>query len=283
MLQGPKGRIPQKQIYELLAKMPGNCGLYIEDIDTKEVFELNPERIFPSASVIKIPLLALLLKDAQEGKVDLNKPHKLNDVNRVGGHGIITQVNSDYEPPLFYQAKLMVILSDNAATNEIVDVCGGFERVTKFAREELGHKHTLFGRKMMDYEAMARGVNNFMCAGDAGRMMAQIARGELVNAEISKTIHEMMSSQMCRNKLPLLVPAVPVYFPPEKKIKLDPDTVMVANKTGDLFFTQHDVGIFTLPDNRKYVISAFTGNLDHDNDGIFTIAEISKVVYEAMK
>ena len=54
-------------------------------------------------------------------------------------------------------------------------------------------------------------------------------------------------------------------------------------KTGDLFGIQHDVGIFTLPDRRRYVISMFTGDLADDAEGIQAVAQVSKLVYEALK
>ena len=71
------GKIPQREIYRLLADMKGSVGLYINLLDTDEVFEINPELVYPSASVIKIPMLALLLKDVHEGRVDWRAPHSI--------------------------------------------------------------------------------------------------------------------------------------------------------------------------------------------------------------
>ncbi|MBQ8090422.1 MAG: serine hydrolase, partial [Pyramidobacter sp.] len=59
--------IPQNAIYEILSGLKGTIGLFIELLDTGEKFEINPDLVFPSASVIKIPMLALLLKDIREG------------------------------------------------------------------------------------------------------------------------------------------------------------------------------------------------------------------------
>ena len=59
--------------------------------------------------------------------------------------------------------------------------------------------------------------------------------------------------------------------------------MLVANKTGDLVGIQHDVGIFQLPDGRRYIISMFTGDLASDLEGITTISKVSKAVYEALR
>ena len=275
------GRIPQTQIYQLLSELKGTVGLYIHDLDTDEVFEVNPDHVFPSASVIKIPMLALLLKDVQEGRVEWNATRSINPVNRVSGTGILCELEENYTPTLETLAKLMIVLSDNIATNEIMDIIG-IDRHNDFCRE-MGYSHTILMRKMLDFEAIRQGKNNYMCAGEAGRLLVKIARGEFVNPEVSQTIISIMEHQQCRNKLPALLPAVPSYAPEEDKKNLKPDTVLVANKTGELFGIQHDVGIFTLPSGKRYVIAAFSGELESDIQGVSTIQKISRAVYDALK
>ena len=65
-------RIPQNEIYRILSGLAGTVGLYVEDCQSGEIFTINPEHVFPSASVIKVPMLALLMRDAQQGLVDLD-------------------------------------------------------------------------------------------------------------------------------------------------------------------------------------------------------------------
>ena len=274
-------QIPQQAIHQLLSGLRGTVGLYIHVLDTDEVFELNPERVYPSASVIKIPMLALLLKDVAEGRVDWNARRPIAPENRVSGTGILFELDPDYAPSIATLARLMIVLSDNSATNEIMDILT-MERVNQFC-QEMGMPHTKLMRKMMDFAAAQAGRNNYMCAGEAGRLLVKMAKGEFISPEISQTMVEIMEHQQCRNKLPARVPAVPSYAPEEDKKHLKPDTVLVANKTGDLFGIQHDVGIFTLPDGRRYVISMFTGDLADDEEGIETVAQLSRLVYDALK
>lgn len=271
-------RIPTKEIHRILADLTGTVGLYIEDCQTGETFVINPDYVFPSASVIKIPMLALLLRDAQQGLVDLDAPRQIAENNYVGGTGILSSLSHDYHPSLRDMAKLMIVLSDNTATNEIMDVIG-IDRFNQFCKE-MGYENITLMRKMMDFEAIKQGRNNYMCAGEAGKLLSIISKGEFVNAEVSQTIFDMMAGQLCRNKLPALLPVVTSYSGvagiPEGK-------VLVANKTGDLVGIQHDVAIFQLPDNRRYIISMFTGGLENDLDGINAIAEVALAVYEAMR
>lgn len=273
--------IPQQAVYEILSGLKGNVGLYVELLDTGEKFEINPGLVFPSASVIKIPMLALLLKDVREGKADWNAPRTIAPVNRVGGTGILAYLDQDYAPSLKTLAFLMITLSDNTATNEIMDMIG-IERFNEFWKAQ-GYANISLGRKMLDFEAIKLGRNNYMCAGEAGRLLSSIARSECGHRDDCETIIDFMAHQQCINKLPSLLPAIPSWAGAEERRNMKPGTVLVANKTGDLTGIQHDVGFFTLPDGRRYVIAMFTGGLESDRCGIEAIARVSRAVYDAVK
>jgi beta-lactamase class A len=119
-----------------------------------------------------------------------------------------------------------------------------------------------------------------MSVGDAGRIFSAINKGTLVSAKASEMIFGMMCEQLCHNKLPALLPVVAAY----SGVTGIPDgKVLVANKTGGLVSIQHDAGIFQLPDGRRYIIAMFTDGLEDDLDGINAIANLSLVVYNAMK
>ena len=274
-------KIPQREICERISQLDGIVGLYVESLESGEIFEINPNHVFCSASTIKIPILALLLKDVDAGKLDWKAKIPLSKRNRVGGTGILSKLDEDYEPTLEKLALLMIILSDNTATNQIVDLIG-LNRITEFCKE-LGYTHTRCERKQMDLQAIADGLNNYTSAGDIGRMLSAIAKGNLVSANASKTIHTFMSKQMCCNKLPSRVPAVPCFWPDEERVDIKPNMVLVANKTGDFFQVEHDVGIFTLPDGRQYIIAVLTGEITSAREAIESIADVSRIVYDAMK
>ena len=169
-------RIPQNEIYRILSGLAGTVGLYVEDCQSGEIFTINPEHVFPSASVIKVPMLALLMRDAQQGLVDLDAPAPSTPATGWRT-GILCELGTDYTPSLRDLAKLMIVLSDNIATNEIMDVIG-MERFNSFCRE-MGYQNITLMRKMMDFEAIQQGKNNYMCAGETGRLLSAISRGEI--------------------------------------------------------------------------------------------------------
>ena len=272
--------IPRDAILAELDKLEGSYGVYVEDLHSGDLLEINPELVLPSASIIKVPMLALLLKDAADGLVDLSEPQVIAENNRVGGTGILYELDRDYCPTLYTAGKLMVVLSDNTCTNHIMDLIG-IERFNAFWAEQ-GYPSFRLMRKTMDWAEIAKGKNNFLHVRDAGRLLSTIARRELFSPEICDIIMEIMRKQYYNDLLPALIPAVPGYAPPEQHEHIAEGCVGVAHKTGGLPRLQHDAGIFTLPDGRQYVIAMLTANLKRDVDGAEAIRRVSRLVYEAL-
>ena len=107
--------LPGNAILSVLDYLEGEVGLYLEDVTVGDKLAVNPNQIFPSASIIKIPVLAALFKAAAEGKVDLNAKTTLKAENRVGGGGVLTELSIKLRPTVLDLATLMIIVSDNAA------------------------------------------------------------------------------------------------------------------------------------------------------------------------
>lgn len=271
----------EQELYSILGKLEGEVGIYFEDIQTGENISINPDRVFSAASTVKIPLVALLFQKVSEGEIGLNDSIELSVENRVGGTGIIKNLDKRYRPTVLDLATLAIIVSDNAATNQLVDLVGGLEEITKHC-ESIGLTSTKFQRKMMDIKAKAAGRDNLTTARDMGNILVKLVRNQIVSANASKQIIDIMKSQQLRSKLPAYIPAIDTSDPADHHMKIELGTVMVANKTGDLDRVQHDIGIFILPGNNYYVLAMFTSNLSSDSQGIRAIGEVSKVIYEEM-
>lgn len=271
----------EQKLYSILGTLEGKVGIYFEDIQTGEKISINADRVFSAASTVKIPLVSFLFQKVSEGKISLNDSVELSEKNRVGGTGIIKNLDKRYKPTVLDLATLAIIVSDNAATNQLVDLVGGLEEITKYC-ESIGLTNTKFQRKMMDIKAKAAGRDNLTTARDMGNILGKLARNEIVSLNASKQIIDIMKSQQLRSKLPAYIPAIDTSDPADHHIEIAPGTVMVANKTGDLDRVQHDIGIFILPGNNYYVLTMFTSNLSKDSEGIRAIGEVSKAVYEEM-
>ncbi len=269
--------IPVKEISKILSEANGDVGLYVEDCQTGEVFIVNGEKTFPAASTIKVPMLAMLLKDAQDGLVDLDEPREIAEVNRVP-NGVICSLNRGYKPTLHDMAWLMIVVSDNLATNEIIDVIG-YDRFNEFWKE-WGCRSTRLMRKMMDQQALKEGRNNFISASDAGKILSAVAKETMINADISKQMFNIMKDQKLTMRLPHLLPTTTVY---NANGEVAEGMVMVSHKTGSNPGLVHDMGIFELPGHRRYVVAVYTQDFPSVAEATTVINKLSLAIYNGMK
>lgn len=272
--------IPRQKIYELLGGLEGKAALYVEDLASGELFTICADEVHVACSLVKVPILALLLKDAEEGGARLEEKISIPPEKRVGGTGLICHLEPEAELSWRDVMKLMVIVSDNSATNAVIDLLG-IDRINAFFKS-IGLTSTELQRKMMDMEAIKAGRNNYTTAADMGRLLKLAATSSLVSRNVSDAVIDTMSRQLYTSKLPALLPGVPASASPEEKWSPLPGTVTVANKTGDLPKTEHDVGLFILPGGKRYVVAMLTSQLSSEKEGIACIAKVSKAVYDAL-
>lgn len=280
--------IPSVTLEALCRQIDGECGLYVSIPETGERFVRNGDLLLHAASVIKVPVLSLLFKDAEEGRIDLEKKLTVKPENRVGGSGILQSLSPDLELSLFDLAVLMIVMSDNTATNEIIDAVG-MDRVRAFCREN-GYNSTWITRKMY-YKGYVPPVKlpegappNATSAGDIGRMLECIAAGRFVSKTVSRRMVQVMAGQRL-SRLKTLLPFVERVNPHAEKLELPAEgKVVVASKSGTLLGSgiAHDAGIFYLPDGRYYVMAICTRSSDITaTTGI--INRMGLVMYETMK
>ena len=247
------------QLEAAAAAVDGVMGYVVVDIQSGERFERLPDEIFPLASTIKLAILYELFKQADEGRVNLDEVRALERRHVVGGSGVLTQLTAPAMPLRDY-AILMVVLSDNTATNLLIDAVG-MENVTR-RMNALGMKTLLLRRKMIDAEAARRGDENVGTPNDVARLLTAIYRSEGLTKASSDAIIEILR----KPKASALRDGVPGNVP-------------VANKTGTLEGVAADAGIVYLAD-RPYVFVATTTFLQSNAAGVVAIRAASQAAFE---
>lgn len=279
--------IPAEELTKLCNQIKGSYGLYISIPQGGTRFMVNETAIFNSASTMKIPTLAKLLQDVEEGLVDLEEMRRIKPDNRVRGSGILKSLSPQLELPILDIAELMMVLSDNSATNEILDIVG-MERVREFCLEN-GYENTWVWRKLFFQGEQPEPQNpegtpiNATCAWDLGRMMESIAQGNCVSEDASRKMVQIMAGQQVA-RLKTLLPNV-AHADPRKPFQLPPEgKVTVASKGGTLTHLgiAHDAGIFYLPDGRYYVMVICTQS-ESVRETTEIINRAGLIMYEAMK
>jgi len=240
----------------------GVMGVAIKDLTTGEEILINDQLIFPTGSSIKIPILIELHKQAAEGKYKLTDQRWVERQDKVGGSGVIVNFG-DHTSQLSLSdlATLMIALSDNTATNMLIDQV----RMANVNRtlDELGLKQIRLRRKMIDQAASARGDENTATPREAMALMEKLYRGQVVNRQLSDDALKILK---IRKSSPIP--------------RLLPDSVEIANKPGSIEGVACDWAVVYVP-NRPYAIAVMTNyNGPEAEAADEAIAKVSKLAYD---
>lgn len=274
--------IPKEKIQALCAAFDGECGVFVAVPFAGEVFTLNADRKFSAASTIKIPLLALLFKDAEEGRIDLDALTSLGEEGAVRGSGIVKFFAPDLQLSLYDYATLMMIVSDNTATNRVIDAVG-IKRANAFFAENGWSDTQLFKKLFVPTPDGDKGTagTNTTSPRDLGDMMLKMHDGTLVSEGVSA---KMLSVMACQ-QLGKLDKALPRVFRPESArapITAIPEgRVLMAQKGGTLtgkVMVSHDTAVMKLSNGHSAVMVVMT---EGSNDNALELMKnIARAVYD---
>lgn len=272
--------IPETALIAVCSQVNGEYGLYVSVPESNERLVLNGGKKFNSASTIKIPLLALLLKDFEDERLNADQPIFLHEENRVGGSGILKSMSPALSMSLYDFAVLMTIISDNSATNQIIDAVG-LERANAFFAEN-GWKNThLAGKLFLPKPILPDGTEDFnsTSAEDLGDMMERVLRGTLVSENVSRQMMQIMAAQQL-GRFNLSLPVI--RFPNTRKPlpEVPEGRVIMANKGGTLTGkVLHDAAAMLLPNGKKAVLTMMTASPDKEATTEI-LKEVSRTLYD---
>lgn len=244
--------------------LDGVMGYAIKDLKTGTTYLLNEDEVFPQASSIKIAILLEVFKRAEEGSLRLDERLDLPAAKKVAGSGVLFYLG-DPAPALTVRdlAVLMVVLSDNTATNLLIDRVG-MDAVNK-RLDGLGLPKTRLRRRMMDLKAAAEGRENVSTPREMMTLVEKIWSGAVLKDPSRKDLIEILSIE---KDSPLRAGVLAVA-----------EDVAVAEKPGGLEAVRCDTGVVLLAD-RPYVIAVMTTYLKRDGDGDPAIAAVSRLAFE---
>ena len=201
------------RLREIVDGVRGAMGVVALDLTSGERFAVNEHWVFPQGSAIKIPVLMEVYKQASAGKFKLTDLRWLNKADQVGGSGILFELG-DHTSQLSIRdlGILMIVLSDNTATNMLIDLVG-MENVNKTLGAR-GLQQTRLQRKMLNTAASGRGEENLSTPAEAARIMEILYRGEFLNRQVGDEILAILKKPK-RGGINAGLPAdVPVAFKP---------------------------------------------------------------------
>ena len=253
----------KKEIEKIISQVEGSVCINFYDLNKNNVFSINGDKKVLSASTIKLLILAELMKKISENKFSLSDTIMIADSMKTGGDGVLKELNTGHHFTLKELATLMIIVSDNQATNILIDFLG-MENINQLGKE-LDLKETFLGRKMMDAEARKKGYDNYTCADDISLLLKLIYQEKLINKEASQLMLDILLRQQQGERLQRYLPS----------------DIKIAHKCGDLDNLENDGGIIWIGD-KAYILVVLTNGMPNLQCKQ-TIGKISKFVYDKME
>ena len=206
-----------------VGSLAGEAGIIVLDADGNELFAHEADAAVPAASVIKIPLVMTVFADAAEGLLSLDERCAVGA--RVDGSGVLRHLGGITDLTLRDLATLTVIVSDNTATNRLIERIG-LARVAE-RLQEWGCTGTRLARAMFDTEAAARGADNVIVPREVAGLLLRLLRGDCGGRATSDAVLAVLErtqdDSLLRRYLPI--------------------GTRVAHKTGSLDAVRNDAGI----------------------------------------
>jgi beta-lactamase class A len=252
----------RNEIERIAVECGGSVAVAAMHLPTGRQSDREAARSFPSASVIKVPILAALSAEAEAGRLAWEETVALTEAAKVPGSGVLRELHAGVELTLEDLARLMIVVSDNTATNLLIDRIG--TQVVNDLMVGLGYKQTRLGRRMYDFAARDRGFENRCAAGEMTDLLVRLEQRKLISAPASEAILAIMKRQAHTNKIPRHLP---------------PDTP-VANKTGEITAVSHDIGLIYAPGG-PIALSVLTEGARDRVAAEDAISRIARAVYDA--
>lgn len=263
---------------EIIKGFSGELGVATKNLGTGEQVLVNENRVFATASSAKIWVLVEIFKQAEEKRLALDQRVSLKKEDQIPGSGILQELEPELELTVRDLATLMMVVSDNTATNMCIDLLG-IDNIRRTMRD-LGLADSRLNGKI-DFSLIIDNPCSFgeaTCA-DFARLMELIARRRILTPTSCDAIVNIMARNQYLDYAPRLIPYNP--FAGETGDRQD---VIVANKPGWVEDVHSDV-LLVRHHAVEYVVAIMSDGCkderwNADNEGSLVLARISRLIYD---
>ena len=250
------------EILERLEGQPGRIGFYYRNLVSGEEILYQDDMEMMAASVIKLYIMAAAFDLMERGELDGEQTIAVRKEDYVPSCGALAYLHEGILVTVMDLITLMIIFSDNTATNILIDLLG-MEKINRSVRR-LGYEKAALRRKMYDWEKADQGIQNRITAGETGRLFQELWQGTLVGRDASEKMLSILKNQQLNGKIPFYLQALP-------------GEPVIAHKTGEDTGITHDVGIVY---GREPFVVCFCGNETDTPSYERVMAELSLKLYQ---
>ncbi|HET7579127.1 MAG TPA: serine hydrolase [Bacillales bacterium] len=285
------------KLLKALDGVSGTYGVAVKHLGTGETACINEKELFQTASACKVAILATLFSEAEKGHLSLDSRLRLAADDLVPGSGVLQKFDAGVELSVKDLATMMIIVSDNLATDKILEMIGK-DKVNQLTKElglaGMHLEHSIWDllslyvdldpksksvESYAELEELVEGTadhsgssifdmsrkNNVSTPYEMNELLEKMAKKTLVSEDASEKMIDILKSQQFGHRLPHLLP----------------DGVEVANKTGTIGSVVNDAGIVYMADHQGcFVITVLSRDNATHIEGEETIARLSKTAYD---
>jgi len=265
-----------EKIQTEIAGFSGKVWIYAKNLDTGKDYALRADEQVRTASTIKLPIMAEVFRQIADGKIKWTDEIVLTKEKKQGGSGILSEFSDNTKIDLKTAVNLMIVVSDNAATNLVLDVISA-DSVNNFM-DALGLKQTFSLRKIGgggDSKAIADARLKLFGLGvsspkDMVKLLEMLENGEVVSKESSAAMIAIVRRQQYKDGIGRGLP----------------DTVPSASKSGALDRLRSDVGIIYTRRGRIAMAITVDDMMEvayvADNPGLHKIWRLSQLLQDGL-
>ncbi len=245
----------QANIERITRSINAKWGIYIKCVETGEEIAINADEQMDTMSVIKIPLMVEAFRRIEDKKFALADRVMLKETDKRPGTGVIRSLDAGASLTIKDLLTLMIIVSDNTATDMLFNKVGGTEPVNKLMQDyklgtiratgttDVWFKALRAAPSAAEFHRQGKTPFGLSSTRDIGQLLEKIKRGEAVSKSASEKMLQMMRGQVYSSRLPKYVTGF-----------------IVPHKTGDFLpYIGNDVGIME-SQGRNVIICVFTSN-----------------------
>ncbi len=241
-----------------------DIGLFVRDLDSGETFGLHAERDFPSASTIKILILAALAEAVADERLSLDDKLPASADIRLSGSGVLNWLDPDLELSLRDHAWLMIAVSDNSTSNVLMNALG-LDAINDLGKR-LHVGATYMGRNFMDRNIPPGPSKNRSSAQGLVNVLTAIYHEDIATPELCAWMRQLLADQQHRDRLARHLP----------------DDVEYAGKTGSIEGIVHDCGVISGA-NGRIAVAVLTQGYRNPYDAERFIGRIGTAIGEMVR
>ncbi len=235
------------------------CAFVIKDLKDGRVYTYREDEVVSSFSLIKVFILAEAVRRIECGELSLDTEIDVKASDVVDFSVLVFLKERAYT--LEELLRLMIVYSDNTATNVLIDYLG-YGDINKHIRD-LGFEKSLLQRKMMDFEAKKEGRDNLTTASEMAEFLERLYRKELLGAGSDDLMLDIMKGQADEMDMRLHLP----------------DELPIARKSGEGDCLNHEIAI-VFSESTDYIFCFLSWNGPDNNQTRQLMSDASKIVYD---